>query len=55
MRRSDLNYCYRRERALHELDADLAGFAWIDCADFRSLGSYTRADLDAIAAAPDPF
>jgi hypothetical protein len=21
--------------------------------DFRSLGSYTRADLDAIAAAPD--
>jgi hypothetical protein len=23
--------------------------------DFRSLGSYTRADLDAIAAAPDAF
>jgi hypothetical protein len=23
--------------------------------DFRSLGSYTRADLDAIAAAPDSF
>jgi hypothetical protein len=23
--------------------------------DFRSLGSYTRAGLDAIAAAPDAF
>ena len=23
--------------------------------DFRSLGSYTRADLDRIAAAPDAF
>ena len=23
--------------------------------NFRSLGSYTRAELDAIAAAPDPF
>ena len=27
---SDLNQLYRREPALHELDADPAGFAWID-------------------------
>jgi len=29
----DLNTCYRGERALHELDFDSAGFAWIDCND----------------------
>src|SRR5213593_3731120 len=31
----DLNRLYGRERALHELDADPAGFAWIDCADWQ--------------------
>jgi 1,4-alpha-glucan branching enzyme len=29
----DLNQLYRREPALHELDADPAGFEWIDCSD----------------------
>jgi 1,4-alpha-glucan branching enzyme len=29
----DLNTVYRREPALHELDCDPAGFAWIDCND----------------------
>jgi 1,4-alpha-glucan branching enzyme len=29
----DLNTTYRAEPALHELDADPAGFAWIDCND----------------------
>jgi 1,4-alpha-glucan branching enzyme len=29
----DLNTTYRAERALHELDCDPAGFAWIDCHD----------------------
>jgi 1,4-alpha-glucan branching enzyme len=29
----DLNTCYRAEPALHELDCDPAGFAWIDGAD----------------------
>jgi 1,4-alpha-glucan branching enzyme len=29
----DLNTTYRREPALHELDCDPAGFAWIDCND----------------------
>jgi 1,4-alpha-glucan branching enzyme len=30
---ADLNALYARERALHELDCDPAGFAWIDCND----------------------
>jgi 1,4-alpha-glucan branching enzyme len=30
---SDLNAVYRRESALHELDADPAGFEWIDAND----------------------
>ncbi len=29
----DLNTCYRGEPALHQLDFDPAGFAWIDCND----------------------
>jgi 1,4-alpha-glucan branching enzyme len=29
----DLNHLYRREKALHELDFDPAGFEWIDCND----------------------
>ncbi len=29
----DLNQCYRDHGALHELDFDPAGFAWIDCSD----------------------
>jgi 1,4-alpha-glucan branching enzyme len=44
----DLNHCYRRERALHELDADPAGFAWIDCADWeQSVVSFVRRARDA--------
>jgi 1,4-alpha-glucan branching enzyme len=31
----DLNRLHRHEPALHELDADPAGFAWIDCADWE--------------------
>jgi 1,4-alpha-glucan branching enzyme len=30
---ADLNQCYRDHGALHELDSDPAGFAWIDCND----------------------
>src|SRR5262249_18541266 len=29
----DLNTAYRRERGLHELDCDTAGFEWVDCCD----------------------
>ena len=44
----DLNGLYRRERALHELDADPAGFAWIDCADWeQSVVSFVRRARDA--------
>jgi 1,4-alpha-glucan branching enzyme len=44
----DLNHVYRRERALHELDADPAGFAWIDCADWeQSVVSFVRRARDA--------
>ena len=44
----DLNWLYRRERALHELDADPAGFAWIDCADWeQSVVSFVRRARDA--------
>jgi 1,4-alpha-glucan branching enzyme len=32
----DLNAVYARERALWELDADGAGFAWIDCHDHEN-------------------
>ena len=30
---ADLNRVYRAERAMHELDADHAGFEWVDCND----------------------
>jgi 1,4-alpha-glucan branching enzyme len=29
----DLNHTYQRERSLHEVDFDPAGFSWIDCND----------------------
>jgi 1,4-alpha-glucan branching enzyme len=32
----DLNRLYRSEPALHELDCDSAGFAWVDCNDATS-------------------
>jgi 1,4-alpha-glucan branching enzyme len=39
----DLNRLHRGEPALHELDADPAGFAWIDCADWeQSVLSFLR-------------
>jgi 1,4-alpha-glucan branching enzyme len=39
----DLNTVYRGEPALHELDFDAAGFAWVDCKDFqRSVVSFLR-------------
>ncbi len=39
----DLNTLYRGEPALHELDADPAGFEWIDCNDSqRSIISFRR-------------
>jgi 1,4-alpha-glucan branching enzyme len=43
----DLNRLYGHERALHELDADPAGFAWIDCADWeQSVVSFVRRARD---------
>ena len=39
----DLNTFYRGQPALHELDFDNSGFAWVDCADFqRSVISFLR-------------
>jgi 1,4-alpha-glucan branching enzyme len=29
----DLNHAYQRERSLHEIDFEPAGFRWIDCND----------------------
>jgi 1,4-alpha-glucan branching enzyme len=44
----DLNRVYRREPALYELDADPAGFAWIDCTDWeQSVVSFVRRARDA--------
>jgi 1,4-alpha-glucan branching enzyme len=44
----DLNRLYRREPALHQLDADPAGFAWIDCTDWeQSVVSFVRRARDA--------
>jgi 1,4-alpha-glucan branching enzyme len=39
----DLNTLYRGQRALHELDFDNRGFAWVDCSDVqRSVISFLR-------------
>jgi 1,4-alpha-glucan branching enzyme len=39
----DLNVVYRREPSLHELDAEYAGFEWVDCNDSdQSTLSYLR-------------
>jgi len=39
----DLNTLYRGRRALHELDFDGGGFAWVDCSDVqRSVISFLR-------------
>ena len=39
----DLNHSYRSIPALHELDCELEGFAWIDCHDTeQSVISYVR-------------
>lgn len=43
----DLNRLYAGSKALHELDADPAGFEWIDCADAdNSIISYIRKGTD---------
>jgi 1,4-alpha-glucan branching enzyme len=43
----DLNALYRREPALHQLDAEPAGFAWVDCADWeQSVVSFVRRARD---------
>ncbi len=40
---SDLNYLYRREPALHELDFEGNGFEWIDCHNYsESTFTYIR-------------
>ena len=45
---ADLNALYAREPALHELDCDPAGFAWIDCNDSEgSTVSFLRRARDA--------
>jgi len=44
----DLNALYRREPAFHQLDAEPAGFAWVDCADWeQSVVSFVRRARDA--------
>ena len=41
----DLNWLYRNEPALHELDFDPAGFQWVDCNDnAHSVFSFLRWD-----------
>jgi 1,4-alpha-glucan branching enzyme len=45
---ADLNRVYRRERALHELDCDPAGFEWIDLSDSQqSILSFVRKSFGA--------
>jgi 1,4-alpha-glucan branching enzyme len=50
----DLNTIYRGERALHELDCDPAGFAWIDCDNAEqstlSFLRYARGAREAVVA-----
>ena len=44
---ADLNRLYRREPALHQLDADAAGFSWMDCDDWaQSVISFARFAAD---------
>ena len=39
----DLNHCYRREPALHEIDFQREGFEWVDCHDSEgSIISFVR-------------
>jgi 1,4-alpha-glucan branching enzyme len=39
----DLNYVYKEEPALYELDKESAGFEWIDCTDYeQSIFTYMR-------------
>jgi len=45
---ADLNRIYRREKALHELDFEWAGFEWIDC------HNYDDSTLSYIRRARDP-
>jgi 1,4-alpha-glucan branching enzyme len=43
----DLNYLYRTEPALHQVDFEPAGFHWIDCADSdQSVVSFVRRARD---------
>src|SRR5690606_5825095 len=43
----DLNRLYREQPALHQLDCDPAGFAWIEGGDAeQSVFSYERRDRD---------
>lgn len=45
---TDLNYLYRRERALYTQDFDQDGFEWIDCSDNRhSVVSFIRYAYDS--------
>jgi 1,4-alpha-glucan branching enzyme len=42
---ADLNQLYRRQRPLHELDAEPAGFEWVDANDSnQSVACYLRKD-----------
>ena len=44
---ADLNRLYCREPALHQLDADAAGFSWMDCDDWaQSVISFARFAAD---------
>jgi 1,4-alpha-glucan branching enzyme len=45
---TDLHGLYRRERALHEIDFEPAGFEWIDCND------HTSSIISLIRRARDP-
>jgi 1,4-alpha-glucan branching enzyme len=51
----DLNALYRAERALHELDCEPEGFAWIDCNDSEgstlSFARYARERGDLVVVA----